>query len=146
MKNQNILITLLLVVIFSGVGFFGGTIYQKSKTPTFGGRFTNTNRADNNPQNIRGRMGGGQVQGDIISADDKSITVKLPDGSSKIILVSSTTSINKASEGTITDLKVSEKVAAFGTTNQDGSVTAQNIQLNPIMRGRPENLTITPAK
>jgi len=63
-----------------------------------------------------------------------TITVKLPDGSSKIILLSEKTSINKASEGSVADLVVGEKVAVFGTTNTDGSVTAQNIQINPVAR------------
>jgi len=63
-----------------------------------------------------------------------TITVKLEDGSSKIILLSEKTSINKASEGSITDLTAGEKVAVFGTTNADGSVTAQNIQINPVAR------------
>lgn len=70
-----------------------------------------------------------------ISSDDKSITVKLQDGSSKIVLLTDTTSISKSTEGSKSDLKTGEKVAVFGTENSDGSVTAQNVQLNPILRG-----------
>ncbi len=83
--------------------------------------------------------GGGQVLGEITSVDDKSITVKNQDGSSKIVILSDKTEINKASEAAKTDLKIGEKVSAFGTTNSDGSVTAQNIQLNPITRITPNN-------
>jgi hypothetical protein len=147
MKNQNILVTLLLVVLFTSAGFFGGMKYQQSKVPTFTrGQFGDVaGRQGASQQGTRGgaRLGGGQIMGDIISVDDKSITIKMTDGSSKIILISSTTSINKSSEGTIADLKVGDKVATFGTTNTDGSVTAANIQLNPIVRAQT---TISPTK
>lgn len=81
-----------------------------------------------------GRQGFRPVNGEIISADDKSITVKLPDNSSKIVLLTDTTIINKSAEGAKEDLKTGEKVALFGTENSDGTVTAQNIQLNPAFR------------
>jgi len=136
--NQKNIIFILLIVIFSGVSFFAGTKYQQSKLPNFANRDFRQmtgGRVSNIPADgLRGRLGGGQIMGEIISADDKSITVKLADDSSKIIILSSTTSINQASEASVTDLTVGEKVAVFGTTNSDGSVTAQNIQLNPILR------------
>lgn len=136
MKNSNIIIIVILVVIVGTAGFFGGMKYQQSKQPTFPRQFGNGQgpAGTGNGQN-RNRIGGGQVMGDITSADDKSITVKLQDGSSKIVLFSETTTINKAAEGSKSDLKIGERVAVFGTTNSDGSVTAQNIQLNPIFRG-----------
>lgn len=42
---------------------------------------------------------------------------------------------NKSDAAAIADVKVGEKVAAFGTENSDGSITAQSVQLNPAMRG-----------
>jgi hypothetical protein len=72
--------------------------------------------------------------GEIISSDDKSITVKLQDDSSKIILINAKTFINKAQTVDKTELKVGEKVSVFGAENTDGSVTAQNVQLNPTQR------------
>lgn len=131
MKNTYI-VPVLLIIIFSGVSFFVGTRYQQSKIPNFANRDFRQIVGDRAAG--RGRLAGGQIMGEIISTDDKSITVKLADGSSKIIILSSTTSINKASEASTTDLVVGEKVAIFGTTSQDGLVTAQNIQLNPILR------------
>jgi hypothetical protein len=77
------------------------------------------------------------VSGEIISQDDTSITVKLQDGSSKIVILSGNTNINKSSEGSKSDLKTGERVTAFGTTNSDGSITAQNVSIggNMMFRG-----------
>ena len=69
---------------------------------------------------------------------DDSVTVKLMDGTSKIVLFSDKTEINKAQQAQTADLKVGEKVMVMGQENSDGSVTAQNIQLNPVFRGQME--------
>ena len=136
--NSNTLFVTIAIAVLVGVGaFFAGTKYQQTKQPTFGrnGNFT-ANGQGANGQTRGGRMGGGQVFGDILSADATSITVKLQDGSSKIVLFNDKTTVNKATEATTADLKTGEKVAVFGQTNTDGSVTATNIQLNPILRGQ----------
>jgi len=150
-SNNNILIMILIAVIFVGVGFFTGTKYQQSQTRAqrtqLAGQFGNRGAGGVGGVGGTGRTGGfrgGQVLGDIISVDSKTITVKLADGSSKIILFSDTTSINQASTATVSDLKVGSKVSAFGTANSDGSVTAQSIQLNPI--SRELNTAPTPTK
>lgn len=132
MKSANILAIALLVVGL-GIGFLAGMQYQKSQLPKAGqiSGQTGQGRRFGNGQNGANRP----IAGDIISADDKSITVKLSDGSSKIILFSGQTQINKAAIATVSDLKVGERVSVFGSANFDGSVTAQNIQLNPLMRG-----------
>lgn len=111
-----------------GVGFYAGMKYQQSKVPVrqFGqGQGQGQNRV---------RMGG-QVTGEILAMDDKSVTVKLADGSSKIILLSSTTTFSMSAAADKSDLKVGVRVAAFGTTNSDGSVTATNVQINPMFGG-----------
>lgn len=140
-KNQNTIVFILLIVLFTAAGFFAGTKYQQSKQSSVFRQQFNNRGPVNNGQPIRGRNGLGahQTIGEIISQDDKSVTVKLPDGSSKIILLSETTSINKATEVSKMDLKVGDRIAVFGTENTDGSITAQNIQLNPVLRG--QNLT-----
>ncbi|MEM3112690.1 MAG: DUF5666 domain-containing protein [Candidatus Anstonellales archaeon] len=133
MKNGKMIATIAVLILLVGGGsFFAGMKYQQPKRPQ--GRFGNF-------QGQAGQFGQRQgfrpVNGEIISVDDKSITVKLADNSSKIVLLTDTTTINKTSPGSKEDLKVGEKVAAFGTENSDGSVTAQNIQINPILRGMP---------
>lgn len=141
MGKNNILVIILVAVLVGAGAFFGGMKYQQSKTPSrqFGGG--QGIRAGQGGQGQGTRQGFRPVNGEIISADEKSITVKMQDGTSRIVLFSDKTEINKASTGTKEDLKVGEKVAVFGTDNSDGSVTAQNIQLNPILRG---NLTPSP--
>lgn len=133
MKN-NYLVTGILVIIFAGAGFYGGMKYQQSKVGSFTGQggqgFTRNGRTGGTGN----RSGFRPVNGEIISSDSSSITVKLQDGSSRIVILSSKTLINKAVAATVDDLKAGEKVAVFGTDNTDGSVTAQNVQLNPIER------------
>ncbi len=129
MKNTTIIITFLLLIVVGAGAFFAGMKYQQSKPSRFSQQF-------NGMQGQRTGMMGNRtnlrpVSGEIIASDDKSITVKLQDGSSKIVLVSSQTTINKAAQATKDDLKSGEQVAVFGQENSDGSVTAQNIQLNP---------------
>lgn len=135
MKNNAIIITVLVAVIAGGGGFFAGMQYQKSQAPSLANRQAGGTRGGQFGGQRAGANGANRpVNGQILSADDKSITVKLQDGSSKIVLISGTTQINKAATATKTDLTTGQMVAVFGTTNSDGSVTAQNIQLNPMMR------------
>jgi hypothetical protein len=143
-KNNTMLITIAIAVVIGVGGFIAGMKYQQTKQPTFGRNGTNNfmmgggqNGQGANGQTRTGgaRMGGGQVMGEILSQDATSITVKLTDGSSKIVLFNDKTTVNKAAEASTADLKTGETVAVFGQTNTDGSVTATNIQLNPILRG-----------
>lgn len=85
------------------------------------------------------RANGYAASGEIIAKDGTSITVKLPDGGSKIVYYSSTTEVGKFDQGTYDDLSVGKMVYANGTPNDDGSLTAQNIQLRPLPSTAPEN-------
>jgi len=131
MKNIYIVAAIIVVIVGAGA-FFAGMKYQQSKQPAFLREFAG--RQGQGTGTGGNRVGFRPVNGEIISSDDKSITVKLQDDSSKIVLLSDNTEINKAAEATKEDLKVGEKVAVFGQENSDGTVTAQNIQLNPQFR------------
>ena len=133
--KTNYLVIIILVIIFAGAGFFGGMQYQKSQVSSFtGGQGFARNGRLGGSGAVGNRSGFRPVAGEIISADEKSITVKLQDDSSKIVLINDKTVINKAQTVSKSDLKVGEKVSVFGSENADGSVTAQNVQLNPIQR------------
>lgn len=136
--NKNIIIIAILVALISGgIGIFGGMKIQEKRTQNnFSQRMGNFNRNGQNLPTGQGQnrsMGGRPINGEIISQDDNGITVKLTDGSSKIIILSDKTVISKTSDGTKDDLTTGTKVLVSGQSNSDGSVTAQNIQINPLI-------------
>lgn len=139
MKKTLLMIAVVAVVIGGGA-FYGGMKYAQGRNPR--GNFANLTPeqrqqfAANVGAGFRGGadqgrsgMNGGFTVGEIISKDDKSITLKMPDGGSKIIFYSDTTEVSKFTEGSTGDLVVGKNVSVNGTANQDGSVTAQTIQL-----------------
>jgi len=147
MKQNTVIVTIILVAIGISGGFFGGMKYdqyQRTQGRTNGSR--QFPGGINNEQ-IQNRNGLGRpVTGDVISKDDKSITVKTQDGGSKIVILSNTTTYSKTSEGSIEDVVIGSQVGIFGTENSDKSLTAQNIQLNPQYRMGTGSAQPTPAK
>ncbi len=155
MKNSYI-ITIVVAVLVGAASFYGGMQYQMKKAPAINGQFAGRFGGPNGAGGPGGMQGGQRgttgmtpVGGEIISQDDTSVTVKMPDGSSKIVILSENTTINKSSTGSKTDLKTGEQITAFGTQNQDGSVTAQNISIGGMMfrgMGGQPIPSATPAK
>lgn len=132
MKNNTLLI-IVLVIVFAAAGFFAGMQYQKGQS----GNFANQ-QMGNNPQGgfRRGGQGGQNgafrpTVGQIVNSDATSITVKMQDGSTKIVLISAKTQFSKTDKTTKDELQNGTEVGVFGTNNPDGSVTAQTIQINP---------------
>jgi hypothetical protein len=129
MKKPPSVVILIIVFVLLSVGFFyAGMKYGSSKSAAAG-----TQRF----QQLGSKIGTGNMQkggltnGDIIAKDDKSITVRLSNGSSKIIFLSSATTVNKFAAGTVDDLQIGTAVSVSGTSNSDGSMTAQSVQLRP---------------
>jgi hypothetical protein len=152
MKNNNLVVLVVVAVIVGAAAFFGGMKYQASKTVPANGfaNFAQGNgfRTGANGQRLRNgnRNGfGGATTGEIVSMDATSITVKLQDGSSKIINLSNATTYSKTDTASKSDLKTGERIAAFGTANSDGSISAQNIQLNPMFSNGPRPSGMEPS-
>src|SRR5579864_6226788 len=97
MKN-NVLVTVIAVIVVGAAAFFGGMQYQKSQAVSNNGQYTQGMMGGQNGQG-RGRSGrrgfGGATVGTIVSQDANSITVQLQDGSSKIVNISGSTKFSK---------------------------------------------------
>ncbi|KKR43127.1 MAG: hypothetical protein UT79_C0009G0001 [Candidatus Moranbacteria bacterium GW2011_GWC2_40_12] len=134
MRNKYIVLAVIAVVGL-GVGFFGGMRYGQSKNSGLvigqgqqRGQFGNSMMGS-----IRGANDMGLVSGDIISKDSTSLTIKLRDGGSKIVLLPGTVEISKFISGNTNDLEINKTVTITGKTNTDGSITAQTIQIRPVI-------------
>lgn len=134
--NKNAVLVGVLLIVFAAGGFFAGMQYQQSQSNSLRQRFAGGFGARNGQfmGAATNRNNSRPVSGEIISADSKNLTVKMPDGSSKIVLFSDKTSINKAAAGSVSDLKAGERVFVSGATNSDGTVSADMIQLNPLFQ------------
>lgn len=129
----------IVLLAVAGGMFYAGVNYTKAKGVRSFGNFQNF--TPEQMQEMRAGAGGtagtragrdgagGFASGEIISKDDKSVTIKLSGGGSKIIFFSDATKITKSVNGTSDDLKVGESITAGGDSNSDGSVTAKTIQL-----------------
>src|SRR5690348_4844573 len=132
--NKTTIIAAILVILAGVGGFFGGMQYQKSQTASRFAQFGNGQGGQFYRRFGQGGQNGANViRGQVVSTDSNSITVKLPDGSTKILVVGSSTAFMKSASGSLSDLKSGDTVMAFGTSNSDGSVTAQSVQINPPM-------------
>lgn len=127
-----------IIVVVALASFTGGIFYGKSSAPKSNslnqqarGQFSPGGVAGMRRNGAGGANGGGFVNGEILSQDANSLTIKLSDGGSKIVFLSDKTTINKMAEGTLADLAVGKTVMVTGSTGSDGSVTAQSIQLRP---------------
>lgn len=129
------LLPIIIILIIVGAGtFFAGMKFGQSKTPQRQG----FQQMDAAGVGFRGnRENAGFTSGEIIAKDDQSITIKLQNGGSKIIFYSDSTEISKFTSGAPSDLEVGKAIMVNGKTNDDGSITAQTIQLRPTMPVQP---------
>jgi hypothetical protein len=132
--KNNLLITIVIAIAVAGAAFFAGVKYQKAQTPSMPNLEAMRGMMKRNGSELGHQSGAQAIRGEVIDQDEGSLTIKLPDESSKIILISENTTINKASEGSIDDLATGEQVMVFGRSNSDGSISATQVQLNFVFR------------
>ncbi len=139
-NETNWMVTVVAALLFLALGLGAGYKYGLSKAVAnrFPGGANGMRQFGAN--GVGGMMGGRNagfrpILGEISAVDETSVTLKQIDGSTKIILMGANTVIDKTETGLKTDLVVGKSVRVLGTENTDGSVVAQNIQLNPMMRG-----------
>lgn len=130
--NNKIIITAVAVIVISG-SFYAGTKYASAQRggSAMRANFTRGTQVGQFGDAVgRGmKMGGAIIGGEVMSKDIQSVTVKLNDGGSKIVFLSSSTPIIKTAPGTIEDVVIGGQVSVTGDQNPDGSVTAKSVQL-----------------
>jgi len=158
--NKLITTVIAVAVVVGGGAFYGGMKYTESKAPAgqfSRGDFQNLSPEERQQRfqelgaNVSGvfgdqdhegedsfrggRFGSGEggsrpLSGEILSQTEDSLTIKLSDGSTKIIFVSDSTEITKFVDGALDDLTGGGQIFVGGSENPDGSYTAQTIRLS----------------
>lgn len=156
--NKLLPIIIAVTVIIGSGAFYGGMKYTESKSSRGGfsqAGFQNLSsderwqrfqelganigeafNQDHEGDGFRGRFGSGDgnrsLSGEIISQNESSFTIKLNDGSTKIVFVNDSTQITKSIDGTLDDLNEGEQIFVVGDENPDGSYIAKTIQLRSL--------------
>ncbi|MHB8143628.1 MAG: DUF5666 domain-containing protein [Thermoleophilia bacterium] len=129
-NGKNIIgIGIVAILAVGGGMFFAGMKYGESRAAGTTGPAQSAGRG-----NFRGAgdgRSGGFTSGAILSMDNQSITVKMRSGGSKTIYYSGSTQVGKMDRGSVSDLKTGDQVLATGTSNPDGSIAAQDIEVTP---------------
>jgi hypothetical protein len=136
-KKRTIIIVAVLVILIGGICFYGGMKYSEQNRKIFNFRdFQNMEGLQKTGPT--GMSRGGVINGEIIDKDEQKIIIKSAEGSSKIIFLSEKTMINKTIEANLNDLQIGEKIMANGKANDDGSITAESIQLTGNLTVKPD--------
>ncbi len=129
-------IYLIIIIVVIGVaGFVGGMYYGSLQSAS---KSQQASPSQGTQRFSRGTgANGGMISGQIVSFDDKSITVQSRSGGSEVVFYSSSTSVEKSVFGSVKDLSDSAEITVIGSQNSDGSITAQSIQIRPSLPTPP---------
>lgn len=125
----NAKVTIIIGLILIAVAFYGGLKYGQNRQSS--GNNIRQMAAAGQFAGRTARAGGGLTAGTILSLDAKSLTLRLRAGGSKIVLFSTSTEVQKTTQGGVSDLTIGDSISVSGSTNADGSITASSIQLRP---------------
>lgn len=135
---QNKVIAVIIgVVLVGGGSFYAGMRYGQGGrgTRNLGGGTVRFQQGGAGMESARGIRGNGAdsgfTTGEVISKDDKSVTLKLRDGGSQIVFLPGSTAVMKTVGGSAADVSVGAQLVITGTANPDGSLTAQSVQVRP---------------
>jgi len=136
MKKNPIAVVVIVAIIVGVIAFYAGTVVGKGSSSSLSGR-RNFNPSGNGAGFARngGANGGFVVNGEILKQDATSITVKMRDGTSRIVFLSGTTTVQKTVAGSVSDLAVGEQVMVTGKQGSDGTVAAETVQIRPAIPG-----------
>lgn len=75
----------------------------------------------------------GHAAGEVTAIDGNTLTVKLPNGLTEKIIITSDTDITKTNQGTLNDLQIGDRVMVFGKEENE-EFAAETLQINPLTR------------
>ena len=133
MENKKIIaIAIIAALAIGGASFYGGMLVGKGRCVFGGGSRGAFNGAGGtNSAGAKRATGASYINGEILSVDASSLTVKLINGGSKIVLFGTSTEVGKFTTGALSDLTVGTSVMINGNATADGSLTAKSIQIRP---------------
>jgi hypothetical protein len=124
------IIWLVIAIVALGGGYYWGKAGAGAARGA--GRFAGTGAFTSSTR----PFGGGLTVGQISTIDSSSITLQLANGNSQVVFYSSSTQISEPTIVSPSALSVGTTVMIGGTTNSDGSLTAQSIQVRPANGGQ----------
>jgi hypothetical protein len=126
MKKYLVHIVWLVIAIVVAVG---GFFYGKSTATVPRAGFAGAGAYASSTRRLAGGATGGLLTGQITAMDSSSITLQLANGNSQVVFYSSSTPVSEPTTVSANTLKVGTNVMVGGTSNSDGSLTAQTIQV-----------------
>jgi hypothetical protein len=121
----------------------------------FGGGYAVANATSTKPTartfaGANGQTGGGGASGTVASVSAGQMTVTTQAGSSRIVLLTPTTTVTKVTSSAVavSDIANGSQVTVIGTANPDGSVTATQVVIGNaglFGRGAGRSSTASPA-
>ena len=125
------IVAVVCLIIGAAGGYFGRPLLQPAGANSQFARGQGGFRNGNGRFFIQNGPMGGRVIGTVQSMSDGRLTVTLPDGSSKIVLTNDSTTYQHVTTGSASDVTNGTQVLVTGQPNQDGSTTANTIEVVP---------------
>ena len=133
---KKILIVIISLIVVSGGSFYGGIKYAESKVSqgftqkdSQQQKFPQGATKEDSQSKNNGEARSNFLSGEILTKDEQSLTLKIPNGGSKIVFFSEATDVTKSASGSSEDFKEGQQIMITGEENSDGSYIAQTIQI-----------------
>ena len=121
--EKKTLAIVIIIIIAAGAVFYAGAKYEKHKLSALG-------LLSGSKSSSKKATAGNSIKGTVTATDDKSVTIKMADGTDKTIEFSSGMTFGNNAAGSASDLFVGELVVIAGENNPDGSFAATNIRIS----------------
>ncbi len=126
--NKKTLVSAGLIVVIALGMFYIGAEYEKGKLSKLNSTCSLGKAKKSSKKHSVVTPSANAISGTITAKDDKTVTLKMADGTTKIVDYTAATTVGKNAKSTIADLVIGEEVTVSGQPNADGTFAADNIQ------------------